>query len=126
MDVSEIDAASNNGVESIRNIHVMRFYTPANISYRVYIIDEAHMLTTAAFNALLKTLEEPPEHIIFILATTEANKIPTTVQSRCQRFDFRRISVEDIKNRLLKIAQSDGIKITNEALYKMHHLLKVR
>lgn len=119
MDVSEIDAASNNSVDSIRNIRNEVVYAPANVAYRVYIIDEAHMLTTAAFNALLKTLEEPPPHVIFILATTEANKIPATVQSRCQRFDFRRITVGDIANRLLEITEKDKINITPEALRKV-------
>lgn len=122
MDVNEIDAASNNSVDSIRNIRNEVIYAPSSVANRVYIIDEAHMLTTAAFNALLKTLEEPPPHVIFILATTEANKIPATVQSRCQRFDFRRITVGDITNLLLEITKKDNINITSEAVRKISAL----
>ena len=91
MDIVEIDAASNNGVENIRTLREEANFTPAAAKYRVYIIDEVHMLSVGAFNALLKTLEEPPEHVIFILATTEVHKLPATILSRCQRFDFHRI-----------------------------------
>ena len=94
-DVMEIDAASNNGVENIRQIRDEIVYTPVKAKYKVYIIDEVHMLSAGAFNALLKTLEEPPAHVIFILATTESHKIPATILSRCQRFDFRRLSVKE-------------------------------
>lgn len=116
LDVYEMDAASNSGVEHIRGIREEVIYTPTNSKFKVYIIDEAHMLSTEAFNALLKTLEEPPEHIIFILATTEAHKIPATILSRCQRFDFKRINVNDIEVRLKKIVNAEGIKITPDAL----------
>jgi DNA polymerase-3 subunit gamma/tau len=116
LDVYEMDAASNSGVDSIREIREEVIYAPSNSKYKVYIIDEAHMLTTEAFNALLKTLEEPPEHIIFILATTEAHKIPATILSRCQRFDFRRIGVLDIERRLKKIVKEENIGITQDAL----------
>ena len=92
-DIVEMDAASNNGVDNIRDLRDGVVYTPADLKYRVYIIDEVHMLSISAFNALLKTLEEPPEHVIFILATTELHKIPATVLSRCQRFDFHRVSM---------------------------------
>ena len=92
-DVLEMDAASNNGVDNIRDIRDEVVYSPSSMRYRVYIIDEVHMLSASAFNALLKTLEEPPEHVIFILATTEVHKLPITILSRCQRFDFHRISV---------------------------------
>lgn len=116
LDVYEMDAASNSGIDNIREIREEVIYTPTNSRFKVYIIDEAHMLTTEAFNALLKTLEEPPQHIIFILATTEAHKIPATILSRCQRFDFKRIGVEDIERRLSKIVKAEGIKITPDAL----------
>ena len=99
-DVIEIDAASNNGVDEIRELRDKVKYMPAQGKYKVYIIDEVHMLTIQAFNALLKTLEEPPAHVIFILATTEANKIPLTILSRCQRFDFRGITITNIVDRL--------------------------
>ncbi len=115
MDVIEMDAASNNSVENIRNIREEVAYSPAMTKYKVYIIDEVHMLSTGAFNALLKTLEEPPGHVIFILATTEPHKLPATVLSRCQRFDFRRISAEGIIERLYKIAESKDVKITERA-----------
>ncbi len=115
MDVYEMDAASNSGVNNIREIRDEVIYTPANSKYKVYIIDEAHMLTTDAFNALLKTLEEPPGHAIFILATTEPQKIPQTIQSRCQRYDFRRIGVDDIAKRIAKITDAEGICITPDA-----------
>ena len=94
MDVMEIDAASNNGVDNVRDIVEEVNYVPALARYKVYIIDEVHMLSTGAFNALLKTLEEPPSHVIFILATTDPNKIPATILSRCQRYDFKRITQE--------------------------------
>ncbi len=94
--MTEIDAASNNGVDNIRDLRDETRYTPAQVKKRVFIIDEVHMLSIGAFNALLKTLEEPPEHVLFILATTELHKVPATILSRCQRFDFRRIGAEDI------------------------------
>ncbi|HCC34551.1 MAG TPA: DNA polymerase III subunit gamma/tau, partial [Ruminococcaceae bacterium] len=115
LDVIEIDAASNNGVENIRDIRENIHYLPAKLKYRVYIIDEVHMLSAGAFNALLKTLEEPPAHGIFILATTEVHKLPATIISRCQRFDFHRISVEDIKNRLLFVAEKEGFELKPSA-----------
>lgn len=115
-DVVEMDAASNNSVEDIRAIRDEVNFLPTVAKYRVYIIDEVHMLSTGAFNALLKTLEEPPEHVKFILATTEPQKLPATILSRCQRFDFKRISVEDIIKRLEIICSESNIEITNEAL----------
>lgn len=115
LDVSEIDAASNNGVDNIREIREDVNYVASRTKYRVYIIDEVHMLSTGAFNALLKTLEEPPEHVIFILATTEAHKVPETILSRCQRFDFKRIRPGDIIVRMKEIAVGDGLKITDDA-----------
>jgi len=115
-DVVEMDAASNNSVEDIRAIRDEVNFLPTIAKYRVYIIDEVHMLSTGAFNALLKTLEEPPEHVKFILATTEPQKLPATILSRCQRFDFKRISVEDISKRLDIICKESNINITNEAL----------
>lgn len=118
MDVKEIDAASNNGVDNIREIRDDVQFVSAAAKYTVYIIDEVHMLSQGAFNALLKTLEEPPEHVIFILATTEAHKVPETILSRCQRFDFRRIKPSDIILRMKEIAHGDGLKITDDA-YKM-------
>ena len=113
MDVSEIDAASNNGVENIREIREDVNYVATRTKYRVYIIDEVHMLSDGAFNALLKTLEEPPAHVIFILATTEAHKMPETILSRCQRFDFKRIRNSDISARMKEIAYGDGLTITD-------------
>ncbi len=110
-DVLEMDAASNNRVDDIREIRDEVIYSPTMLKYRVYIVDEVHMLTTSAFNALLKTLEEPPAHVVFILATTELHKLPSTIISRCQRFDFRRISIPVITERLMKIAKSEGIEI---------------
>ncbi len=115
MDIVEIDAASNNGVENIRTLREEANFTPAAAKYRVYIIDEVHMLSVGAFNALLKTLEEPPEHVIFILATTEVHKIPATILSRCQRFDFRRIPPQDIADRLTYVAQQEGAKLDPQA-----------
>ena len=116
MDVLEIDAASNNGVDSVRMLRDDAVYTPAEVKMRVYIIDEVHMLSTAAFNALLKIIEEPPEHLLFILATTELHKVPATILSRCQRFAFRRLLPEDIASRLNFIAYQEGIEIEPEAL----------
>ncbi|MBE6763994.1 MAG: DNA polymerase III subunit gamma/tau [Ruminococcaceae bacterium] len=115
LDVMEIDAASNNGVDSIRELREAVNFTPAVAKYRVYIIDEVHMLSDGAFNALLKTLEEPPPHVIFILATTEAHKMPATILSRCQRFDFARIAPEDIAARLQTVADGEGFTLTDEA-----------
>lgn len=114
-DVVEIDAASNNGVENIRNLKEQVTYAPAQSKYRVYIIDEVHMLSTGAFNALLKTLEEPPPTVVFILATTEVHKLPATILSRCQRFDFRRIEPEQIAERLLKIAELEQFQLDQDA-----------
>lgn len=115
-DVMEMDAASNNGVDNVRDIRDGVAYSPADLKYKVYIIDEVHMLSTAAFNALLKTLEEPPEYVIFILATTEINKIPATVLSRCQRFDFHRVSQEVIAKRLRVVCDGEGIAADDDAL----------
>ncbi len=115
MDVTEMDAASNNGVEDIRDIKEDINYVASNSQYTVYIIDEVHMLSTSAFNALLKTLEEPPLNVVFILATTEAHKVPQTILSRCQRFDFKRIRNEDIIVRMKEIAYVDGYEITDDA-----------
>jgi DNA polymerase-3 subunit gamma/tau len=116
LDVIEIDGASNRGVEEIRNLRESVRYTPTRGKYKVYIIDEVHMLTKEAFNALLKTLEEPPEHVIFIFATTEVHKIPMTILSRCQRFDFRRISIEEITGNLRAISKEEKVTIDEEAL----------
>ncbi len=113
VDVVEIDAASNNGVENIRDLREETNYTPSSVKYRVYIIDEVHMLSAGAFNALLKTLEEPPEYVKFILATTEVHKLPSTILSRCQRFDFKRISAQDIANRLKYVAEKENIELTD-------------
>lgn len=115
MDVIEIDAASNNGVDNIRDIRQEANFTPAKCKYRVYIIDEVHMLSTGAFNALLKTLEEPPEHVKFILATTEVHKLPSTILSRCQRFDFRRIPSEDMISRMSFISSEEGVSLDGDA-----------
>ena len=115
LDVYEMDAASNRGVGDIRQIRDEVDYAPANCKFKVYIIDEAHMITNEGFNALLKTLEEPPEYVIFILATTEPNKILPTILSRCQRFDFRRIGVDDISSRINKICKAENIDITPDA-----------
>lgn len=114
-DIVEIDAASNNSVDSIRELRELINFAPAASKYRVYIIDEVHMLTVSAFNALLKTLEEPPEHVIFILATTEVHKLPATILSRCQRFDFRRIDNEKICERIQYIAEKEGLTVTDDA-----------
>lgn len=116
VDVVELDAASNNGVNDIRTVCEESTFTPAVSKCRVYIIDEVHMLSTGAFNALLKTLEEPPAHVVFILATTEAHKIPATILSRCQKFEFHRISVEDIFKRLSYVAKCEKIQISDDAI----------
>ena len=113
-DVIEMDAASNNGVDNVRDMKDEIAFTPALLKYRVYIIDEVHMMSGSAFNALLKTLEEPPSYVVFILATTEFHKLPTTIVSRCQRFDFRRISTDNIMARLKHIAKSEGISLTDD------------
>lgn len=113
-DVVEIDAASNNGVDNIRDLREEANYTPSRGRYRVYIIDEVHMLSTGAFNALLKTLEEPPAHVIFILATTEVHKLPATILSRCQRFDFKRIQPETMAKRLMQVAGYENLDLTQE------------
>ena len=115
-DIVEMDAASNNSVEDIRSIREEVNFLPTKAKYRVYIIDEVHMLSQGAFNALLKTLEEPPEHVKFILATTEPQKLPATILSRCQRFDFKRISNEDIIKRLEIVSKESNIEITKQAL----------
>lgn len=114
LDIIEIDAASNNGVDNIRDLREEANFTPANAKYRVYIIDEVHMLSIGAFNALLKTLEEPPAHVIFILATTEVHKLPSTILSRCQRFDFKRIPPESIAERLKEVAEKENLQISDD------------
>ena len=118
-DIIEIDAASNNGVDEIRELKNKISIVPSNGKYKIYIIDEVHMLTVGAFNALLKTLEEPPSHVIFILATTEPHKIPSTILSRCQRFDFKKINVDNIKKQLLNICNKESVEITEEALFEL-------
>ena len=115
-DVVEMDAASNNSVEDIREIRNEVNFLPTRAKYRIYIIDEVHMLSTGAFNALLKTLEEPPEHVKFILATTEPQKLPATILSRCQRFDFKKIQNEDISKRLKLVCEKNDVEIKEEAL----------
>ena len=116
MNVIEIDAASNNGVDNIREIRDEVQYSPTEGRYKVYIIDEVHMLSIRAFNALLKTLEEPPAYVIFILATTEAHKIPVTILSRCQRYDFHRISIETIAGRLSQLMEAEHINVEEKAI----------
>lgn len=116
MDVQEIDAASNRGVEEIRDLREKVKYAPTEVRQKVYIIDEVHMLTTEAFNALLKTLEEPPPHVMFILATTEPHRLPATIISRCQRFDFRRVSLEEQTARLALICEQEGMEADHDAL----------
>ena len=116
MNVIEIDAASNNGVDNIREIREEVAYRPTEGKYKVYIIDEVHMLSIGAFNALLKTLEEPPSYVIFILATTEAHKIPITILSRCQRYDFRRISIETISDRLMELMEKENVEVEERAI----------
>jgi DNA polymerase-3 subunit gamma/tau len=115
LDVLELDAASNNGVDHVRALRDEAIYSPASVRYRVYIVDEVHMLSTAAFNALLKILEEPPAHLIFILATTELHKVPATILSRCQRFAFRRIRPQDIAQRLRYVAGQEGMALDEDA-----------
>lgn len=114
LDVVEIDAASNNSVDNIRDLREEANFTPANAKYRVYIIDEVHMLSVGAFNSLLKTLEEPPEHVKFILATTEVHKLPSTILSRCQRFDFKRIPPESIAERLKEVAEKENMQLSDD------------
>ena len=116
MNVIEIDAASNNGVDNIRQIREEVAYRPTEGRYKVYIIDEVHMLSAGAFNALLKTLEEPPSYVIFILATTEAHKIPITILSRCQRYDFHRISIDTIAARLTDLMQQENVNVDERAI----------
>lgn len=115
LDVIEIDAASNSGVDNIRDLREEANFTPVSAKYRVYIIDEVHMLTTSAFNALLKIMEEPPAHVVFILATTEAHKVPATILSRCQRFDFRRITPQNIAALLVEVAKAEGFVLKSDA-----------
>ncbi|MFR1808652.1 MAG: DNA polymerase III subunit gamma/tau, partial [Pygmaiobacter massiliensis] len=122
LDVVEIDAASNNGVDDIRDLRDEAVYTPTNCKYKVYIVDEVHMLSTSAFNALLKIMEEPPSHVIFILATTEIHKVPATILSRCQRYDFGRIRPEIIEERLTIVANEENIPVTPEAKRLIAHL----
>ena len=116
IDVIEIDGASNRRIDEIRTLRESVQYAPSTVKYKVYIIDEVHMLTTESFNALLKVLEEPPPHIIFIFATTDIHKVPATILSRCQRYEFRRLTTEEIKNHLIKIAQYEGIEYDEDAL----------
>ncbi len=116
VDVIEIDAASNNGVDNVRDIVEAVKYRPARDRYKVFVVDEVHMLSTGAFNALLKTLEEPPEHVIFVLATTDVHKVPETIVSRCQRFDFRRLDLREIADQLRKVATAEGMKLTDGSL----------
>ena len=116
MDVLEVDAASNRGIDEIRDLRETVKFAPVDGHYKVYIIDEVHMLTTEAFNALLKTLEEPPGHVVFILATTEPHKIPATIHSRCQRYDFRRIAISEIESRLAAVAEGSSLAVDADAL----------
>lgn len=122
LDVVEMDAASNNGVDNIRQLREEAYFLPARAKYRVYIIDEMHMLSQGAFNALLKILEEPPAHVIFILATTEVHKVAATIMSRCQRFDFRRIDTPTIASRLKFVAQNENTSLTDDAAMLIGHL----
>ncbi|MDO8631483.1 MAG: DNA polymerase III subunit gamma/tau, partial [Phycisphaerales bacterium] len=122
IDVVEIDAASNNGVDNIRELRGNATLRPARARFKVYIIDEVHMLSAGAFNALLKTLEEPPSHVKFILATTETHKVPATIQSRCQRFDFRAIGARAIAAHLAVIAQAEGIQADEAVLRRVARL----
>ena len=124
VDIIEIDAASNNGVDEVRDIKEAIKFLPSEGKYKVYIIDEVHMLTTAAFNALLKTLEEPPAHVIFILATTEIHKIPATILSRCQRFEFKNLSVKQLEDRLKYISENESLDIEEDAIKKIATLAK--
>ncbi|CAI8009098.1 DNA polymerase III subunit gamma/tau, partial [Geodia barretti] len=116
LDLIEIDAASNRGIDDIRDLSDRIGFAPTQSQYKVYIVDEVHMLTDAAFNALLKTLEEPPGHAIFILATTEVHKVPLTVVSRCQRYDFRRIPIEAMHQKLAQLSAAEGVEAEAEAL----------
>lgn len=116
-DITEIDAASNNGVDDVRDLKEESFYAPMSGKYKVYIIDEVHMLTTNAFNALLKLIEEPPPHVVFIFATTEVHKVPATILSRCQKFEFRRIDINDSKKRLLWVAEQENKNLTDDAAF---------
>ncbi|HOO89860.1 MAG TPA: DNA polymerase III subunit gamma/tau, partial [Syntrophales bacterium] len=116
LDVREIDGASNRGIDEIRELRENIKFSPVSSRYKIYIIDEVHMLTTPAFNALLKTLEEPPPHVMFVFATTEIYKVPATILSRCQHFDFKRISVRQIAGNLGNIAREDGIQISEAGL----------
>src|SRR5574344_247028 len=121
-DIIEIDAASNNGVDEIREIRNKVNLVPSTGKYKVYIIDEVHMLTQGAFNALLKTLEEPPKHIIFILATTEPQKIPLTILSRCQRFDFKKLTISEITSQLYNIVKNEKIKVSDDVINEIAKL----
>ncbi len=116
-DVTEIDAASNNGVDNVRALKDEAVYAPISCKYRVYIIDEVHMLSNSAFNALLKLIEEPPAHVVFIFATTEIHKVPATILSRCQRFEFRRIDINDSKKRLMQVAEAENAAVTDDAAF---------
>ncbi|HTP49238.1 MAG TPA: DNA polymerase III subunit gamma/tau [Anaeromyxobacteraceae bacterium] len=116
VDVVEIDAASNNGVDNVRDIVDAVKYRPARDRYKVFVVDEVHMLSTGAFNALLKTLEEPPEHVLFVLATTDVHKVPETIVSRCQRFDFRRLDLKQIADQLRKVAEAESMKLSDASL----------
>ena len=116
-DVIEIDGASNRGIDEIRALRENVKFAPSYGRYKIYIVDEVHMLTSEALNALLKTLEEPPSQVIFIFATTEAHKVPSTILSRCQRFDFKRISLETISSNLKDISKKEGVKVQDEALF---------
>ncbi|MCL2045676.1 MAG: DNA polymerase III subunit gamma/tau [Oscillospiraceae bacterium] len=122
LDVLELDAASNNGIDDVRALRDDAIYSPAVVSKRVYIIDEVHMLSNAAFNALLKILEEPPEHLVFVLATTALHRIPPTILSRCQRFSFKRISTQEISEHLINIASKEDMSITEQAAYELASL----
>ena len=119
LDILEIDGASNRGIDEIRNLRENVKFSPSKGRFKVYIIDEVHMLTSEAFNALLKTLEEPPKHVKFIFATTQAHKVPPTILSRCQRFDFRRISIKDIVDSLKAIAKKEDLKVDDDVLILM-------
>src|SRR5512142_2612688 len=116
VDVVEIDAASNNGVDNVRDIVEAVKYRPARDRYKIFVVDEVHMLSQGAFNALLKTLEEPPPHVKFVLATTDVHKVPETIVSRCQRFDFRRLTLQQIADQLAKVAAAEGMKVSHAAL----------
>ncbi len=124
LDISEIDGASNNGVNDVRILKNEANFVPTYCKYRVYIIDEAHMLSTSAFNSLLKIMEDPPKYVVFILATTDILKIPQTIISRCQRFDFNRIKVKDVEITIEKIAQNEKIDISKQAIEKISHISK--